>query len=93
MGKSKKVRQLILFKKLFRLQDGKCIICGKFMSGVRTTEPYKFTATIEHVVPLSQGGKNMDNILLSCCGCNNSRGHKPIPKINKVLMFLNKARQ
>lgn len=36
------------------------------------------TATLEHVVPLSQGGGyNIDNLRLSCQGCNLDRGDQP----------------
>lgn len=48
------------------LQDGKCHYCGK-----------KFPAeeiTMDHIVPLSRGGKsNRGNIVPCCKECNNSK--------------------
>lgn len=36
------------------------------------------SATLEHVVPMSQGGGyNIENLRLSCQGCNLSRGDQP----------------
>lgn len=93
MSKSKKIRKLNLFKKLFKAQDGKCIICGRFMSPLRSNFPSNNDATREHLLPKSKGGTNRNNILLSCYGCNTSRGSKPLKNMNKILMFLNKARQ
>lgn len=49
-------------------QKGACSYCGEDIS---------VEFEIEHQVPLSRGGSNTpDNIVLSCCPCNASKGNK-----------------
>ena len=58
-------------------QDWKCHYCGR--------ELYDATATIEHLVPLSQGGTNQrTNKVVACYKCNHARSRplrrEPPPK-------------
>lgn len=50
-------------KTIYAKHNGKCAICGK---------PVSFSSmTVDHKIPLSQGGTNfMDNLQLSCLTCN-----------------------
>lgn len=50
-------------KTVYAKADGKCALCGK---------PVKFKKmTVDHKIPLSQGGTNaMENLQLSCRSCN-----------------------
>ena len=50
-------------KTVYAKNNGKCAICGK---------PVKFNKmTIDHIIPLSQGGTNeFSNLQLACHSCN-----------------------
>lgn len=48
--------------------DGHCAYCGK-----------KAKLTLDHVVPLSKGGKHSkDNVVPACSHCNSSKGNKTL---------------
>lgn len=55
--------------KLFRGKASKpCCFCKQTVS--------KYTATLEHVIPLSDGGGwNIENLRVSCKDCNQKRGN------------------
>lgn len=54
------------FDTLFERHNGKCIIC-------QSTE----RLTLDHIVPISQGGSNeLENLQLLCVACNSSKGPK-----------------
>ncbi len=74
--------------KLSEAQNHKCCYCGFRFSNQTHT---KRSATIEHVVPRSQGGADHpDNYVVACAGCNSSRGVMPvenfIPKAQKHIL-------
>jgi hypothetical protein len=58
-------------KLALRARDGAwCCFCKQFL--------YPSEATLEHVIPFSQGGNNeLDNLRLSCAACNHERGVTP----------------
>jgi 5-methylcytosine-specific restriction endonuclease McrA len=64
---------------LFDLQDGLCWICHQPMKlGTRPCHP--LAPSVDHVVPLSKGGKNHpSNKLLAHVRCNGRRGNQ-MPK-------------
>ena len=52
---------------LVRKRGNRCCFCLKHMKREETT--------LEHIVPLSKGGKNaVRNLTVSCKSCNNERG-------------------
>ncbi len=53
-------------------RDGyKCRYCGKQLT--------RFTATLDHLHPVSEGGDNsFDNLTTACLHCNSRRGARPI---------------
>jgi len=69
---------------LFNEQNGKCHYCkcdtvlptytkGKGDSGFFSCSPN--TATLDHLVPVSRGGKtNLKNLVMACYACNQKRG-------------------
>lgn len=57
-------------------QNHRCCYCG-----IRTIDIQgsKRSATIEHILPKSQGGKDdPENYVLACSDCNNKRSDKPL---------------
>jgi len=57
-------------------QNHRCCYCG-----IRTTDVQglKYSATIEHILPKSQGGKDdPENYALACSNCNGKRRDKPL---------------
>ncbi|HET7615897.1 MAG TPA: HNH endonuclease [Bacillales bacterium] len=53
----------------FAHADGECVYCE------RKTE----VLTIDHIIPLSQGGPNsFANTVMSCRSCNASKGNRPV---------------
>lgn len=56
-------------KKLLIIQRGKCAICKKRIK--------KCGFHIDHIIPISRGGKNIDgNVQLTCPKCNHKKGGK-----------------
>jgi 5-methylcytosine-specific restriction endonuclease McrA len=54
----------------FTLSEGSCIYCQ---------EPLEYTeATVDHIIPLSRGGRNtFDNIGCACSKCNRNKYDRP----------------
>lgn len=60
---------------LSEAQNHRCCWCGKHMVFIPNR---KDSATIEHVIPRSQGGADHpDNYAVACGGCNTARGNMP----------------
>lgn len=61
---------------LFNMQSGVCPYCGVDMT---LEHGHPNTATIEHIIPKSKGGKQIrGNYMAACLNCNNERGDLPI---------------
>lgn len=57
---------------LFEMFDGSCAYCGKHPETKRHLH-------LEHIVALSEGGRNtMANLIPACVSCNSSKHNKPI---------------
>ena len=57
--------------KVFERDDYKCHYCDKQLT--------RFTATLDHIQPVSKGGDNSyDNLTTACLHCNSRRGNKPV---------------
>jgi len=57
--------------KIFERDNWQCKYCGKQLT--------RFTATLDHVKPVSAGGGNdYDNILTACLQCNSKKNRKPL---------------
>ena len=71
MDKRSYIRKYFL-DELIRGSNGKCFYCGKpFYS--------KKEMTIDHIVPLSDGGKDvLGNLILACVGCNARKDSLPL---------------
>lgn len=65
-----------------------CCYCGREL--VRTIKNRANQATIDHVIPKTQGGRNqLDNLVLCCYACNQEKGGKT----DFLTMFRRKAEQ
>jgi len=57
--------------KMFERDDYKCHYCGKQLT--------RFSATLDHIQPVSKGGDNsFGNLVTSCLHCNSRRGNRPV---------------
>jgi len=57
--------------KIFERDKYLCYKCGKQLT--------RFSATLDHIQPVSEGGDNSyDNLVTACLHCNSKRGAKPI---------------
>lgn len=57
--------------KIFERDAYKCHYCGKQLT--------RFTATLDHLQPISRRGDNSyENLITSCLHCNSRRGNRPI---------------
>ncbi len=60
--------------KVFERDEYKCRYCSKQLT--------RFTATLDHVQPVSRGGDNSyDNLITACLHCNSQRGSRPVMDI------------
>lgn len=60
--------------KVFERDGYKCRYCAKQLT--------RFTATLDHVQPVSRDGDNSyDNLMTSCLHCNSQRGSRPVMEI------------
>lgn len=58
-------------KTIFERDGYKCHYCDKQLT--------RFSATLDHIQPVSKGGDNsFDNLITACLHCNAERGNKPI---------------
>jgi 5-methylcytosine-specific restriction endonuclease McrA len=57
---------------ILALADGHCVYCG-----------HEAKLTLDHVIPLSKGGKHSkDNVVAACLCCNDSKGNKTLEEWN-----------
>ncbi len=57
--------------KVFERDEFKCTYCGKQLT--------RFSATLDHIQPVSKNGTNaMDNLVTACLHCNSRRGNRPV---------------
>lgn len=57
--------------KIFERDGYKCRYCGKQLT--------RFTATLDHVTPVAEGGDNsFENLLTACLDCNSRKHRRPV---------------
>jgi hypothetical protein len=60
--------------KIFERDGYKCHYCGKQLT--------RFSATLDHIQPVSRSGDNSyHNLITACLHCNSERGNKPVMDI------------
>jgi 5-methylcytosine-specific restriction endonuclease McrA len=71
VNKAKQKREYLRLR-----QQNKCYWCGREMLDPELQHGH--SATIEHIVPRSAGGRSsFDNLVAACRQCNNRRGSRP----------------
>lgn len=69
----RKARLMTLFNK----QAGCCAYCGEVMEIDTCNKP--MSATIDHIIPRSKGGKDeIFNLVAACRQCNTEKGNMPL---------------
>lgn len=57
--------------KIFERDGYKCHYCSKVLT--------KYSATLDHILPVSKGGDNAyDNLITACLHCNSQRTNKDV---------------
>jgi 5-methylcytosine-specific restriction endonuclease McrA len=59
-----------------------CFYCGKKCSG---------DSVVEHMVPISRGGGDANNIVISCQSCNVSKGARTVEEYRRKIAAINMA--
>lgn len=76
------------------LRDGfRCLCCGRDLHGADPRD-----VTLDHIVPVSKGGSNMESNVYTCCrSCNSSRAAKTLrafigaPGVANVRRYVRRA--
>lgn len=71
-------------KMIYKKYDGRCQLCGREIE-------FQF-ATLDHVIPLAQGGiDSLDNVQLACKCCNRQKAsylpEKFVDRITEIFMY------
>lgn len=72
-----------------KARDGReCRYCGKpGLSENRVHEGAHWFLTIDHIIPLCQGGTNgIDNLVVSCRSCNRLKGDRTLEQLGWALL-------
>jgi 5-methylcytosine-specific restriction endonuclease McrA len=57
--------------KVYERDEYKCRYCGKQLT--------RFTATLDHIVPVEKDGDNsFDNLVTACLTCNSQKTNRPV---------------
>ncbi|XP_057543044.1 uncharacterized protein LOC130821343 isoform X2 [Amaranthus tricolor] len=79
--KRKRVRNTLSRKNIFYRDDYMCQYC-------KSTN----NLTIDHVIPVSQGGEwEWENLVTACAKCNSKKGHKTLEEVHMSLVKSPKA--
>jgi len=71
--------------KLFRLQNGKCFWCNEEMHFSEGQHYQPRRVTIDHILPVSQGGTHeLDNLVAACLECNSKRNSLDSNRVKQV---------
>lgn len=72
------------------LWEGRCIFCRRRLEITLSGKPIS-RATVEHIVPRSQGGTDdLRNLAIACSGCNHEKGRRhdrarrPSPRAREI---------
>lgn len=97
-GKDKRIKRIksseyddsITIEKLYQRDDGICYLCGCICNwdDIKDAEGTRIAGnsypSVEHVVPLSKGGKHTwGNVRLACRSCNSKKGNRDAPLLQK----------
>lgn len=65
---------------IFKRDNWTCHICGEYLENkLVSIDGLDNTASIDHIIPISKGGNNLpNNLITACLKCNKGRGNKPL---------------
>lgn len=64
-----------ILEELCEMQNWRCDYCRRSMRRKARKDKSWLTATLDHVVPISRGGRNQrSNLVAACSGCNSAKG-------------------
>lgn len=81
--------------KLFKKQKGLCWLCGWAMMLPTAGQPIQYTATLDHILPRSEGGSNsIKNMAAAHYTCNTDRqsemrtreAHLQSPRVQRLIV-------
>jgi 5-methylcytosine-specific restriction endonuclease McrA len=76
----------ITIEKLFVRDHGRCAICGRKLK-ISDVVPSKYAPTVDHIIPLSRGGKHAwYNVQLACFLCNSMKGDRSHGNGNRMML-------
>ena len=79
--------ETVAVKMLFEREMGCCRICNRKLN-LATKHPNPLSASIDHIVPLSEGGEHSyKNTQLACLECNIRKGNRTLPGGEQLFMF------
>ena len=65
--------------------DGRCRYCGVLTSHKRQNMPY--SRTVDHVIPVSKGGRtNIINLVTCCKACNDAKKHFTLAEMGMKML-------
>jgi len=74
-------------RELFIRDHGRCRICGRKLNLIRSNN-HKLQATVDHIIPLSQGGEHSyRNTQLACRQCNSLKGNRTVAGGEQLRLF------
>ena len=75
-------------KQMYKVDGPRCVYCSATTVLVRKAKTDSW-ATIDHIIPRSNGGTDdIDNLVIACYDCNNSKGSEPKEIPQAIMQYL-----
>jgi endogenous inhibitor of DNA gyrase (YacG/DUF329 family) len=83
----KRIKSTVKLRRLYIRDGGRCQLCGRKLH-INSCVPNKRAPTIDHIVPLSLGGKDTyRNTQLACFTCNSTKGNRTVEGGEQLRLF------
>jgi 5-methylcytosine-specific restriction endonuclease McrA len=63
------------------LANGVCAYCPRYKPDCQACKRHRHKLTVDHITPVTKGGKNTLHNLVACCGSCNSKKHTSPPPV------------
>lgn len=85
-AQEKRMNRKARIKAYYKAQHGECAYCGQRMT-LKLDMPN--SATIDHIIPRSKGGRsNKFNEIAACATCNRIKGDQPLYTVVRTLKLV-----